>query len=218
MIATTQQPDLRLSQEVETLIRQIIDSYLLGERFRCGMRCEEVLRSWGLPAPFLTWERRYYRSYCADRQMVEQVVQRLKESRFATFVVRAQLAGSLELLSEAEFRRRILQLRCYLAEPDEPSEALLKRLETVLELHTVLAQFRARAINALQMERRLRPLQAAIADCAPELHPLLYAIAEQMALVGEHSPEDPKQLQRELISKTAQWQRRIQNYWRAVLG
>lgn len=218
MIATTLQPALMLSQEAEALIRQIIDSYLLGERFRCGRRCKEILYALGVSTSRSAWEPSPYRYYRADQRLVMLAIQRLKESRYAPFVAKAQLAGELELLSEAELRQRILRLRCYLAEPDEPSDELLKRLETVLELYTLLAQFRARAIDALQLERRLRPLQAEIADHAPELHPLLYVLAEQMSFVGEHSPEDPKQLQRELRAQTAQWQRRLQHYWHAVLG
>ena len=121
-------------------------------------------------------------------------------------------------MPEEELRERALRLRCYLAEPDDPSEALLARLRTIAALSRLLFSALEQETNLLELKRALRPLQKSLASVAPELHPLCYSIAEHLARIGEHSPEDPRQLRSETTHLSIEWLNRLYAYWRAVLG
>jgi hypothetical protein len=121
-------------------------------------------------------------------------------------------------MPEEELRERALRLRCYLAEPDAPSEALLARLRAIAALSRLLFSALEHETSLLELKRALRPLQKSLASVAPELHPLCYSIAEHLARIGEHSPEDPRQLREETAQLCWEWLNRLHAYWRAVLG
>jgi len=143
---------------------------------------------------------------------------RVFESRLAPFLERAGLTGDLSAVPEEQFRERVLRFRCYLAEPDEPSDELLARLRLIARLSNLLVDAVEHKTNLLELKRALRPLQKSLASVAPELHPLCYSIAEHLALIGEHSPEDPSQLLEETTQLCWEWLNRLYAYWRAVLG
>jgi hypothetical protein len=42
--------------------------------------------------------------------------------------------------------------------------------------------------------------------------------AEQMALVGEHSPEPPHRLHADVKQSCYEWLHRLHSYWHALLG
>ncbi len=125
--------------------------------------------------------------------------------------------GCVHLDDEA-FHERVLQLRCYLAEPDKPSKKLIQRLKGVSLLHQHLVRFLEGQITGVELDRALKPICSELASVAPELHPLLYSIAEQMSLVGENSPEPPEKLYTELLESCHEWLCRLHGYWHALLG
>lgn len=153
-----------------------------------------------------------------DRAEVEHQLALLRKTRLAPFLRKAGLDENSANLSEEVFHERLLRLRCYLAEPDEPSEELLNRLKLVMRLSSILYDFLTGVRDMLELKRALYPLRKSLVMVAPELHPLLYSIAEQFSLVGEHSPEDKEQLLGELTARCAEWLLRLYYYWRAVLG
>jgi hypothetical protein len=140
------------------------------------------------------------------------------ESRLAPFLERAGLTGDLPDVPEEQFHERVLRLRCYLAEPDDPSDELIARLQATASLSRLLSSALGQEMNLLELKRALRPLQKSLASVAPELHPLCYSIAEHLARIGEHSPEDPRQLREETAQLCWEWLNRLHAYWRAVLG
>lgn len=87
-----------------------------------------------------------------------------------------------------------------------------------MQMTRPLQKFLQGELNMLELKRMVRPLQKSLAMAAPELHPLLYSIAEQMSLVGEQTPEDTEQLRQELRWYCAHWLCRLHSYWHAVLG
>jgi hypothetical protein len=152
------------------------------------------------------------------RADLQERIARFRESRLAPFLERAGLTGNLADVPEGELQERVLRLRCYLAEPDEPSDELLARLRLIARLSNLLVDAVEHKTNLLELKRALRPLQKSLASVAPELHPLCYSIAEHLALIGEHSPEDPNQLLEETTQLCWEWLNRLYAYWRAVLG
>ncbi len=142
----------------------------------------------------------------------------MRDSQLKPFLEWAGLGEESANLDEEQFRERVLRLRCYLAEPDKPSKKLLQRLQFVMELHQQLMRFLEGQQSALGLERVLHPLCKELAMVAPELRTLLYAMAEQMSLVGERSPEDPARLQAELHQRCREWLCRLHGYWHALLG
>lgn len=124
------------------------------------------------------------------RRNIETRLLELSETRLRPFLERAELIGELAELSEETFRERLLRFRCYLAEPDDPSEELLNKLRLVIPIVHTLSRFLMDEMSLLELKHGLRPLRKSLALHAPELHTLLYDMAEQMSLVGENSPED----------------------------
>lgn len=151
------------------------------------------------------------------RRALEQLLHRLMNSRYAPFVRRAQLSEATSLPNEKEFDWRLVRLRYYLAEPDEPSPEVERRLLLIAELYRALILF-PKELSAVQLERKVQPILDSLATEAPELRPLVYSLAELFALVGENSPEAPPYLHKLLRQQRAVWQRRLRNYWYAVLG
>lgn len=176
-----------------------LDAYLLGEVW--------LSVGWG-----------YITRLAVSRTELQEHLARFRESRLAPFLERAGLTGNLANVPEGELHERVLRLRCYLAEPDEPSDELLARLRLIARLSNLLADAVEHKTNLLGLKRALRPLQKSLASVAPELHPLCYSIAEHLALIGEHSPEDPSQLLEETTQLCWEWLNRLYAYWRAVLG
>jgi hypothetical protein len=160
----------------------------------------------------------YITRLAVSRTELQEHLARFRESRLAPFLERAGLTGNLADVPEGELQERVLRLRCYLAEPDNPSDELLARLRVVASLSNLLSSVLGQRINLLELKRALRPLQKSLASVAPELHPLCYSIAEHLALIGEHSPEDPSQLLEETTQLCWEWLNRLYAYWRAVLG
>lgn len=160
----------------------------------------------------------YFGRTSVDRADLQKCIAGFRESRLAPFLERAGLTGNLSDMPEEELRERALRLRCYLAEPDEPSEALLARLRTIAALSRLLFSALEHETSLLELKRALRPLQKSLASVAPELHPLCYSIAEHLARIGEHSPEDPRQLREETTQLCWEWLYRLHAYWYAVLG
>jgi hypothetical protein len=152
------------------------------------------------------------------RAELQERIARFRESRLAPFLERAGLTGDLSAVPDEQFRERVLRFRCYLAEPDNPSDELLARLRVVASLSNLLSSVLWQPISLLELKRALRPLQKSLLSVAPELHPLCYAIAEQLAQIGEHSPEDPNQLHQETKNLCYEWLHRLHAYWYAVLG
>jgi hypothetical protein len=153
-----------------------------------------------------------------DRADLQERIARFRESRLAPFLERAGLTGDLATVPDEQFRERALRLRCYLAEPDEPSDELLARLRLIARLSNLLVDAVERKTNLLELKRALRPLQKSLASVAPELHPLCYSIAEHLARIGEHSPEDPNLLHQETVLLCREWLNRLHAYWHATLG
>ena len=176
-----------------------LDAYLLGEVW--------LSVGWG-----------YITRLAVSRTELQEHLARFRESRLAPFLERAGLTGNLADVPEGELQERVLRLRCYLAEPDEPSDELLARLRLIARLSNLLVDAVEHKTNLLELKRALRPLQKSLASVAPELHPLCYSIAEHLALIGEHSPEDPNQLLGETTQLCWEWLNRLYAYWRAVLG
>jgi hypothetical protein len=143
---------------------------------------------------------------------------RCLETRIRPFMERAGLNTDTADIPEETFRERLLRLRCYLAEPDEPSEELLIRLRIVVQTAELLNQAIAGNIRPLELKRSLRPLRKAIAVHAPELHTLLYDMAEHMSLVGENSPEDAQSLHQAIMYRCHAWLARLHAYYYALLG
>ena len=152
------------------------------------------------------------------RADLQERIARFRESRLAPFLERAGLTGDLSAVPEEQFRERVLRFRCYLAEPDDPSDELLARLRVVASLSNLLSSVLGQRINLLELKRVLRPLQKSLASVAPELHPLCYSIAEHLARIGEHSPEDPNLLHQETVQLCREWLYRLHAYWHATLG
>jgi hypothetical protein len=176
-----------------------IDAYLLGE----------ITVSIGV------W---LFTKIAINRAELQERIARFRESRLAPFLERAGLTGDLSAVPDEQFRERVLRFRCYLAEPDNPSDELLARLRVVASLSNLLSSVLSQPMSLLELKRALRPLQKSLPSVAPELHPLCYAIAEQLAQIGEHSPEDPNQLHQETKNLCYEWLHRLHAYWYAVLG
>jgi hypothetical protein len=176
-----------------------LDAYLLGEIW--------LSVGWG-----------YITRLAVSRTELQEHLARFRESRLAPFLERAGLTGDIATVPDEQFRERALRLRCYLAEPDDPSDELLARLQVVARLSNLLSGALGQRINLLELKRALRPLQKSLASVAPELHPLCYSIAEHLARIGEHSPEDPDLLHQETVQLCREWLNRLYAYWRAVLG
>jgi hypothetical protein len=176
-----------------------LDAYLLGEVW--------LSVGWG-----------YITRLAVSRTELQEHLARFRESRLAPFLERAGLTGDIATVPDEQFRERALRLRCYLAEPDDPSDELLARLRLIARLSNLLVDAVEHKTNLLELKRALRPLQKSLASVAPELHPLCYSIAEHLALIGEHSPEDPSQLLEETTQLCWEWLNRLYAYWRAVLG
>jgi hypothetical protein len=183
-----------------------LDAYLLGEVW--------LSVGWG-----------YVTRLAVSRTELQEHLVRFRESRFAPFLERAGLTGDLSTVPDEQFRERVLRLRCYLAEPDDPSDELLARLRVVASLSNLLSSVLGQLIsvlgqriNLLELKRALRPLQKSLASVAPELHPLCYSIAEHLARIGEHSPEDPDLLHQETELLCHEWLNRLHAYWHATLG
>jgi hypothetical protein len=149
---------------------------------------------------------------------MQDLLARYLETRIRSFLERAELHTDTAEIPEETFRERLLRLRCYLAEPDEPSEELLSRLRVVVQTVELLNQAIAGNTRPLELKRSLRPLRKAIAVHAPELHTLLYEMAEHMSLVGENSPEDAQSLHRAIIYRCHFWLARLHAYYYALLG
>ncbi len=94
------------------------------------------------------------------------------------FLEWAGLGEGCAHLDDEAFRERVLQLRCYLAEPDKPSKKLMQRLKGASLLHQHLVRFLEGQITGIELDRTLKPICSELASVAPELHPLLYSIAE----------------------------------------
>lgn len=154
----------------------------------------------------------------STRSEVEKAIAHLKDSRLNIFVEWAGLGEESAYLDDEAFRERVLQLRYHLAEPDKPSKKLIQRLKAVSLLHQQIVRFLEECITGEELYRALEPICSELAAAAPELHPLLYSIAEQMSLVGEHSPEPPAKLNNELRRKCCEWLCRLHSYWHALLG
>lgn len=176
-----------------------LDAYLLGE----------IAVSMGV------W---YFTKIAITRADLQERIARFRESRLAPFLERAGLTGDLSAVPEEQFRERVLRFRCYLAEPDDPSDELLARLRVVASLSNLLSGVLGQPISLLALKRALRPLQKSLASVAPELHPLCYSIAEHLARIGEHSPEDPDLLRQETMQLCREWLNRLHAYWHATLG
>jgi hypothetical protein len=176
-----------------------LDAYLLGEVW--------LSVGWG-----------YITRLAVSRTELQEHLARFRESRLAPFLERAGLTGDLSAVPEEQFRERVLRFRCYLAEPDDPSDELLARLRVVASLSNLLSSVLGQRINLLELKRVLRPLQRSLASVAPELHPLCYSIAEHLARIGEHSPEDPNLLHQETVQLCREWLNRLHAYWHATLG
>jgi hypothetical protein len=176
-----------------------LDAYLLGEVW--------LSVGWG-----------YITRLAVSRTELQEHLARFRESRLAPFLERAGLTGDIATVPDEQFRERALRLRCYLAEPDDPSDELLARLRLIARLSNLLVDAVEHKTNLLGLKRALRPSQKSLASVAPELHPLCYSIAEHLALIGEHSPEDPSQLLEETTQLCWEWLNRLYAYWRAVLG
>ena len=183
----------------EHSLRETLDTYLLGGEWRWA--------GWGSITRLTV-----------SRAELQECLTRISESRLAPFLDRAGLTGCLSDMPEEPFRECVLRLRCYLAEPDDPSDALLARLRTIAALSRLLFSALEHETSLLELKRALRPLQKSLASVAPELHPLCYSIAEHLARIGEHSPEDPRQLREETAQLCWEWLNRLHAYWRAVLG
>jgi hypothetical protein len=153
-----------------------------------------------------------------DRSLVQERLAAMRDSRLRPFLEWAGLDEGGTNLDEPQFRERLLYLRCYLAEPDKPSQKLLQRLKLAMQLYHQLVRFLEGQHSAIELDHVISPLCKEIALHAPELRTLCYAIAEQMALVGEHSPEDPYRLQVELEQSCYEWLHRLHSYWHALLG
>ena len=188
-----------LSRLDERKLREWLDAYLLG----------------GVAVLMGLW---HPTKIAVSRADLQERIARLSKSRLAPFLERAGLTGDIATVPDEQFRERALRLRCYLAEPDEPSDELLARLRLIARLSNLLVDAVEHKTNLLELKRALRPLQKSLESVAPELHPLCYSIAEHLALIGEHSPEDPSQLLEETTQLCWEWLNRLYAYWRAVLG
>ena len=152
------------------------------------------------------------------RSEVEQAISRMRDSYLKPFVEWAGLGEESAHLDDEAFRERVLHLRCYLAEPDKPSKKLIQRLKGVSLLHQHLVRFWEGQMTGVEIDRAVKPICRELASVAPELHPLLYSIAEQMSLVGENSPEPPEKLHAGLLENCREWVCRLHGYWHALLG
>ena len=188
-----------LSRLDERKLREWLDAYLLG----------------GVAVLMGLW---HPTKIAVSRADLQERIARLSESRLAPFLERAGLTGDIATVPDEQFRERALRLRCYLAEPDDPSDELLARLQVVARLSNLLSGALGQRINLLELKRALRPLQKSLASVAPELHSLCYSIAEHLARIGEHSPEDPDLLHQETVQLCDEWLNRLHAYWHATLG
>ena len=152
------------------------------------------------------------------RSEVEQAISRMRDSYLKPFVEWAGLGEESAHLDDEAFRERVLHLRCYLAEPDKPSKKLIQRLKGVSLLHQHLVRFWEGQMTGVEIDRAVKPICRELASVAPELHPLLYSIAEQMSLVGENSPEPPEKLHAGLLENCREWVCRLHGYWHVLLG
>lgn len=181
-------PYCRWERPIERNLKTLLDAYLLT------------------PEPMM------------ERSLVQERLVAMRDSRLRPFLEWAGLDEGGATLDEPQFRERLLLLRCYLAEPDKPSQKLLQRLGFAMKLHHQLARFLAGQQDVVELDRTISPLCKQIALHAPELRTLCYAIAEQMALVGEHSPEDPHRLHADTEQSCYEWLHRLHSYWHALLG
>jgi hypothetical protein len=188
----------------EYVVSRLIDYYLLGWE-RGPIFSPFDLRWVLLPTPPL-------------RTDVEQAVTNLRQTRLAPFLEKAGLFTELSALPEDLFRERILRLRCYLAEPDEPSEELLNKLRLIASLSGLLLEALREGFSPLKLKSALRPLRKSLAVITPELHTLLYSLAEHLSLIGENSPEESDALERETRYRCVEWLGRLHAYWYALLG
>ncbi|MCS6918938.1 MAG: hypothetical protein NZM28_04140 [Fimbriimonadales bacterium] len=203
-----------VSRYDEHMLSRDIDAYLLGSE---------------LPSPRLLhpfWDYihialllpRDQQSREEFRNFLQRLLTGYRETRLRPFLERSELVGELAAIPEETFRERLLRFRCYLAEPDEPSEGLLSKLRLVIQTAHTLTHFLGGRCSLLELKRALRPLRKSLAVHAPELHTLLYDIAEQMSLVGENSPEDAQTLQQETTQRCREWLDRLLAYYYALLG
>jgi hypothetical protein len=194
----------RIDEHEEYIVSRLLDYYLLG---------------WEPHPIFSPFDWRWLLSSTPPaRTDVEQAITSLAETRLAPFLEKAGLLTELSALPEDMFRERILRLRCYLAEPDEPSEELLNKLRLIANLSRLLLKALREGLSPLELKRELRPIRKSLAVIAPELHTLLYSLAEHLSLIGENSPEEPAALERETLSRCCEWLSRLHAYWYALLG
>lgn len=194
----------RIDEHEEYIVSRLIDYYLLG---------------WE-PHPFFSpFDLRWVPLTPTPlRTDVEQAITNLRQTRLAPFLEKAGLLTELSALPEDMFRERILRLRCYLAEPDEPSEELLNKLRLIANLSRLLSESLREGLSPLELKRALRPLRKSLAVITPELHTLLYSLAEHLSLIGENSPEELNALERETRYRCWEWLGRLHAYWYALLG
>jgi len=195
-----------VTYEDEHRLGRTIDAYLLAPSF--AFTWDPIWLLWRL-APEASLK---------GRRNIETRLLELSETRLRPFLERAELIGELAELSEETFRERLLRFRCYLAEPDDPSEELLNKLRLVIPIVHTLSRFLMDEMSLLELKHGLRPLRKSLALHAPELHTLLYDMAEQMSLVGENSPEDAGKWREEMQQRCAVWLARLHAYWYALLG
>jgi hypothetical protein len=110
----------RIDEHEEYIVSRLLDYYLLG---------------WEPHSIFSPFDWRWLLpSTLPARTDVEQAITSLAQTRLAPFLEKAGLLTELSALPENMFRERILRLRCYLAEPDEPSEELLNKLRLIANI------------------------------------------------------------------------------------
>jgi hypothetical protein len=110
----------RIDEHEEYIVSRLLDYYLLG---------------WEPHPIFSPFDWRWLLSSTPPaRTDVEQAITSLAQTRLAPFLEKVGLLTELSALPEDMFRKRILRLRCYLAEPDEPSEELLNKLRLIANI------------------------------------------------------------------------------------